>query len=70
MIFFVVVGGVKAFLVQNLKTLHEYKGHADNFICSVIPGAPFSSTQYTPGSYILPPHLPLIYIFAPPLKKT
>uniref|UniRef100_A0A1J3J5E4 Endoglucanase n=1 Tax=Noccaea caerulescens TaxID=107243 RepID=A0A1J3J5E4_NOCCA len=42
----------KAFLVQNLKTLHEYKGHADNFICSVIPGAPFSSTQYTPGGLL------------------
>ncbi|XP_010456051.1 PREDICTED: endoglucanase 17 isoform X2 [Camelina sativa] len=42
----------KAFLVQNVKTLHEYKGHADNFICSVIPGAPFSSTQYTPGGLL------------------
>lgn len=54
LIIFVVVV-VKAFLVQNVKTLHEYKGHADNFICSVIPGAPFSSSQYTPGFYILPP---------------
>lgn len=39
----------KEFLVQNVKSLHDYKGHADNFICSLIPGAPFSSTQYTPG---------------------
>lgn len=40
----------KAFLVQNVQTLHDYKGHADNFICSVIPGA--SSAQYTPGGLL------------------
>jgi hypothetical protein len=39
----------QAFLVQKLQSLHDYKGHADNFICSLIPGAPFSSAQYTPG---------------------
>lgn len=33
--------------MQNVQSLHDYKGHADNFICSVIPGA--SSAQYTPG---------------------
>ena len=32
-----------------MKALEEYKDHADSFICSVIPGAPFSSSQYTPG---------------------
>ncbi|CAD5195450.1 unnamed protein product [Musa acuminata subsp. malaccensis] len=42
----------KAFLVQNLKSLHDYKGHADNFICSLIPGTPFSQTQYTPGGLL------------------
>ncbi|MBA0831944.1 hypothetical protein Goarm_016370 [Gossypium armourianum] len=42
----------KAFLVQRLKSLHDYKGHADNFICSLIPGAPFSSAQYTPGGLL------------------
>ncbi|KAG0489787.1 hypothetical protein HPP92_006650 [Vanilla planifolia] len=42
----------KAFLVQNLKSLHDYKGHADNFICSLIPGASFSQTQYTPGGLL------------------
>ncbi|XP_010522801.1 PREDICTED: LOW QUALITY PROTEIN: endoglucanase 17-like [Tarenaya hassleriana] len=42
----------KAFLVQKVKSLHEYKGHADNFICSVIPGAPFSSSQFTPGGLL------------------
>ncbi|KAM4074660.1 hypothetical protein ACJW30_10G110900 [Castanea mollissima] len=42
----------KAFLVQNVQSLHDYKGHADNFICSIIPGAPFSSTKYTPGGLL------------------
>ncbi|OAY61854.1 endoglucanase 17 [Manihot esculenta] len=42
----------KAFLVQKLQSLHDYKGHADNFICSLIPGAPFSSAQYTPGGLL------------------
>ncbi|KAF3436477.1 hypothetical protein FNV43_RR23569 [Rhamnella rubrinervis] len=42
----------KAFLVQKLKSLHDYKGHADNFICSIIPGSPFSSTKYTPGGLL------------------
>ncbi|KAI0530849.1 hypothetical protein KFK09_000397 [Dendrobium nobile] len=42
----------KAFLVQNVKSLHDYKGHADNFICSLIPGASFSQTQYTPGGLL------------------
>lgn len=42
----------KAFLVQNVKSLHDYKGHADNYICSLIPGASFSSTQYTPGGLL------------------
>ncbi|KAL5561414.1 hypothetical protein UlMin_031161 [Ulmus minor] len=42
----------KAFLVQKVQSLHDYKGHADNFICSLIPGAPSSSTQYTPGGLL------------------
>ncbi|XP_022953707.1 endoglucanase 17-like [Cucurbita moschata] len=42
----------KAFLVQKMKSLHDYKGHADNFICSLIPGASFSSTKYTPGGLL------------------
>ncbi|XP_058077027.1 endoglucanase 17 [Magnolia sinica] len=42
----------KAFLVQNVKSLHDYKGHADNFICSLIPGASFSQAQYTPGGLL------------------
>ena len=39
----------QAFLVQKVQSLHDYKDHADNFICSLIQGAPFSSAQYTPG---------------------
>ncbi|KAK4282525.1 hypothetical protein QN277_013889 [Acacia crassicarpa] len=42
----------KEFLVERVQSLHEYKGHADNFICSLIPGASFSSTQYTPGGLL------------------
>ncbi|EXB33531.1 Endoglucanase 17 [Morus notabilis] len=42
----------KAFLVQKVKALHDYKGHADNFICSLVPGAPSSSAQYTPGGLL------------------
>ncbi|XP_008795766.2 endoglucanase 3-like [Phoenix dactylifera] len=42
----------KAFLVQNVKSLHDYKGHADNFICSLIPGTPFSQAQYTRGGLL------------------
>ncbi|KAG1338723.1 endoglucanase 3 [Cocos nucifera] len=42
----------KAFLVQNVRSLHDYKGHADSFICSLIPGTPFSQAQYTPGGLL------------------
>ncbi|CAN6561546.1 hypothetical protein C1H46_014064 [Malus baccata] len=42
----------KAFLVQRVKSLHDYKGHADSFICSIIPGASYSSAQYTPGGLL------------------
>ncbi|CAH1434147.1 unnamed protein product [Lactuca virosa] len=42
----------KAFLVQKLQSLHDYKGHADNFICSLIPGAPFSQSEFTPGGLL------------------
>ncbi|KAI5680479.1 hypothetical protein M9H77_01706 [Catharanthus roseus] len=43
----------KAFLVQKVQSLHDYKGHADNFICSLIPGAAASSqAQYTPGGLL------------------
>ncbi|PIA44323.1 hypothetical protein AQUCO_01700132v1 [Aquilegia coerulea] len=38
----------KAFLVQKVQSLHDYKDHADNFICSLIPG----SSQYTPGGLL------------------
>ncbi|KAF9622184.1 hypothetical protein IFM89_030042 [Coptis chinensis] len=42
----------KAFLVQKVQSLHNYKGHADTFICSLIPGASFSQAQYTPGGLL------------------
>ncbi|KAI3693786.1 hypothetical protein L1987_76738 [Smallanthus sonchifolius] len=42
----------KTFLVQKLQSLHDYKGHADNFICSLIPGAPISQSEYTPGGLL------------------
>ncbi|OVA02617.1 Glycoside hydrolase [Macleaya cordata] len=38
----------KAFLVQKVQSLSYFKGHADNFICSLIPG----SSQYTPGGLL------------------
>ncbi|EOA37572.1 hypothetical protein CARUB_v10011914mg [Capsella rubella] len=40
----------KEFLIQKVKSLEEYKEHADSFICSVLPGA--SSSQYTPGGLL------------------
>ncbi|KAJ4954479.1 hypothetical protein NE237_011262 [Protea cynaroides] len=42
----------KSFLVQKVESLRDYKGHADNFICSLIPGASFSQAQYTPGGLL------------------
>ncbi|GAB4829939.1 hypothetical protein Ancab_019585 [Ancistrocladus abbreviatus] len=42
----------KAFLVQRVQALHDFKSHADNFICSLIPGAPFSQAKYTPGGLL------------------
>ncbi|XP_031499072.1 endoglucanase 17-like [Nymphaea colorata] len=42
----------KSFLVQKLASLHDYKGHADNYICSLLPGTSFSQTQYTPGGLL------------------
>ncbi|KAL9235736.1 hypothetical protein vseg_010475 [Gypsophila vaccaria] len=42
----------KSFIVQRMQALHEYKNHADNYICSLIPGASFSSARYTPGGLL------------------
>eukprot|EP01018_Ginkgo_biloba_P023486 Gb_21389 [translate_table: standard] len=42
----------KEFLIKNVKSLEEYKGHADNFICSLLPGTPSSQAQYTPGGLL------------------
>lgn len=46
---FVVLFNLQAFLVQNVQPLHDYKSHADNYICSLIPGTPYTTAQYTPG---------------------
>ncbi|KAK7396912.1 hypothetical protein VNO78_18075 [Psophocarpus tetragonolobus] len=40
----------KEFLVRKMQSLHDYKGHADNFICSVVPGSSYA--QYTPGGLL------------------
>ncbi|NP_001151458.1 endoglucanase 1 precursor [Zea mays] len=42
----------KSFLVQRLGALHEYKGHADGFICSMVPGTATDQTQYTRGGLL------------------
>ncbi|XP_058188131.1 endoglucanase 17 [Rhododendron vialii] len=42
----------KAFLIQKLQSLRDYKGHADNYICSLVPGTPLSQAQYTPGGLL------------------
>ncbi|KAF6173820.1 hypothetical protein GIB67_003821 [Kingdonia uniflora] len=42
----------KAFLVQKVQSLHDYKGHADTYICSLIPGTSFSQSKYTPGGLL------------------
>ncbi|KMZ60856.1 endo-beta-1,4-glucanase, family GH9 [Zostera marina] len=40
----------KEFLVHKVGLLHGYKAHADNYICSVIPGTHVS--QFTPGGLL------------------
>ncbi|KAJ8429332.1 hypothetical protein Cgig2_026562 [Carnegiea gigantea] len=39
-------------LVHKVQGLQVYKGHSDNCICSLIPGAPSSQAQYTPGGLL------------------
>ncbi|KAK4376329.1 hypothetical protein RND71_007006 [Anisodus tanguticus] len=50
--FYCSYSGYQAFLVQKLQSLHDYKSHADDYICSVIPGTPMSQAQYTPGGLL------------------
>ena len=38
---------VQDFLIQNVHSLQEYKGHANNFIFYLIPRIPYSHAQYT-----------------------
>lgn len=42
----------KAVLIHNVTSLQNYKGYADNFICSLLPESPSSQHQYTPGGLI------------------
>lgn len=42
----------KEFLIQKVHGLHDYRVQSDNYICSLIPGARFSSSQYTPGGLL------------------
>ncbi|KAI4990957.1 hypothetical protein ZWY2020_039328 [Hordeum vulgare] len=42
----------KSFLVQKVGALHEYKAHADSFICSMVPGTPTDQTTYTRGGLL------------------
>ncbi|KAE9460462.1 hypothetical protein C3L33_07637, partial [Rhododendron williamsianum] len=42
----------KAFLLQKVQALQDYKGHADDYICSLIPGIPSSQAQFTPGGLL------------------
>ncbi|KAI9092323.1 hypothetical protein K1719_027823 [Acacia pycnantha] len=40
------------FLEKNTQELELYKAHADNYICSLIPGSPGFQAQYTPGGLL------------------
>jgi hypothetical protein len=42
----------QSFLVQKVGALQGYKGHADSFICSMVPGTPTDQTQYTRGGLL------------------
>jgi len=42
----------KEFLLRNVKSPHDYKGHADNYIYSLLPGIPYSQEKYTPGGLL------------------
>ncbi|CAO2819347.1 unnamed protein product [Amaranthus hypochondriacus] len=42
----------KDFLQERTNDFQIYKAHADNFICSLIPGANDYSAQYTPGGLL------------------
>ncbi|XP_028756002.1 endoglucanase 1-like [Neltuma alba] len=40
------------FLEKNTQELELYKAHADNYICSLVPGSPGFQAQYTPGGLL------------------
>ncbi|MQL82525.1 hypothetical protein Taro_014995 [Colocasia esculenta] len=42
----------KGFLQNRVEQLQLYKNHADNYICSLLPGSPGFQAQYTPGGLL------------------
>ncbi|KAL5076198.1 hypothetical protein RYX36_015182 [Vicia faba] len=42
----------KDFLEKNSEQFQLYKAHADNYICSLVPGNPGFQAQYTPGGVL------------------
>ncbi|XP_058781728.1 endoglucanase 1-like [Vicia villosa] len=42
----------KEFLEKNSEEFQLYKAHADNYICSLVPGIPGFQAQYTPGGVL------------------
>ncbi|GLJ13677.1 hypothetical protein SUGI_0217990 [Cryptomeria japonica] len=42
----------KEFLLGKVNFLQTYKGHADNFICSLLPETPYRHVAHTPGGLI------------------
>ncbi|XP_020573886.1 endoglucanase 1-like [Phalaenopsis equestris] len=42
----------KAFLEEKTEELQLYKVHADNYICSLVPGSSSFQAQYTPGGLL------------------
>lgn len=45
----------KEFLLGKVGFLQTYKGHADNFICSLLPETPYRHVAHTPGGLIYKP---------------
>ncbi|XP_039123894.1 LOW QUALITY PROTEIN: endoglucanase 1-like [Dioscorea cayenensis subsp. rotundata] len=42
----------QGFLQNRIEDLQVYKAHADNYICSLVPGSPSFQAQYTPGGLL------------------
>ncbi|CAL1361697.1 unnamed protein product [Linum trigynum] len=42
----------RSFLLSKISDFEDFKDHSDNFVCSIIPGVPSYSSQYTPGGLL------------------